>query len=125
MNTFTATETEFTPLVILNPAEAKYLISGESRPENANKFYEPLLNWFLEFKKEAKDKKIDFEFKFVYFNSTSAKYIMDLLKQFDTLYSEGYPISVRWFYDPEDEDMKESGEEFAKLVKIPIELVKE
>lgn len=122
---------EFTPAVIFDPNSNKFEISGESRPENAGKFYEPIIKWLeqyqanLYFQKSnfGTANKITFEFKFEYFNSTSAKYILDVLKTLDTYFTEGYLESINWYYDAMDEDMKESGEEFSKLVSIPFKLL--
>ena len=121
--------TEFSPQVILDPVSNKFVLSGESRPENSGKFYEPIVKWLEQYQTVLfwqKDKfgtppKMIFEFKLEYFNSTSAKYLMDILRQLDTYYSEKIDVKILWFNDENDEDMRESGEEFAKLVKVPFE----
>lgn len=131
MNPLLIESTEFSPKVILDATKKKFEISGESRPENAGKFYAPIIKWFEDYRKVRLAEKEKFgsldkmvvEFKFIYFNSTSTKYIMDILKQFDTYYSQGDPLEIRWYFEKDDEDMKESGEEFAKLVNIPLKFV--
>ncbi|MCE9540891.1 MAG: DUF1987 domain-containing protein, partial [Bacteroidetes bacterium] len=37
----------------------------------------------------------------------------------------GSQIKVLWYYKAKDEDMKESGEEFARLVNIPFEFIQQ
>jgi len=37
--------TEFTPKVLLDTEKNKFEIAGESRPEDAGKFYGPILDW--------------------------------------------------------------------------------
>ena len=49
---------------------------------------------------------------------------MDIFFLLDKYYSEGYDLEIKWHYDSPDEDMKESGEEFAKLIKAPVHFVK-
>lgn len=123
--------TDFTPKIILDPTALKFEIAGESRPENAGKFYQPILQWMEQYKsvlfwhkeKFGKPQPITFEFKFDYLNSVSAKYILDLFKQLDTYNSEGNPVTVKWYYDKRDEDMKSTGEEFADLLKVPFEFI--
>ncbi len=132
MNALIIEPSEFSPKVVLDPTKNQFELSGESRPENTSKFYVPIIQWLEQYQSVLyweKDKfgqsgAKTFEFKFDYFNSTSAKFIMDVLMQLDKMAQEGYPIKARWHYDKRDEDMKESGEEFSKLLKkLPIEFV--
>ena len=132
MNALLIDPSDFSPKVLFDPAKNQFEISGESRPENTSKFYVPILQWLEQYQNVLyweKDKfgqgaARTFEFKLDYFNSTSAKFIMDMLMQLDKMAQEGYEIKAKWFYDKRDEDMKESGEEFSKLLKkLPIEFV--
>lgn len=132
MNALIIEPSDFSPKVVLDPAKNVYELSGESRPENTSKFYLPIIQWLEQYQSVLyweKDKfgqsaPKTFEFKFDYFNSTSAKFIMDVLMHLDKMAQEGYPINAKWYYDKRDEDMKESGEEFSKLLKkLPIEFI--
>jgi hypothetical protein len=119
------------PSILFDPANLKFEISGESRPEHATKFYEPVLMWLKDFKQkldsekkeEGMNKDISFIFKLSYFNSISAKFILDILKMFEELSNSNTNVSVKWYYDKRDEDMKESGEEFAPLINLPFEFI--
>ncbi|MCH8318858.1 MAG: DUF1987 family protein [Bacteroidetes bacterium] len=70
-------------------------------------------------------KEIIFKFKFEYFNSTSARYILAILKKLDGFYRGGVDIKIKWHYV--DELDKESGKEYYEIVKmrmiIPFEIV--
>ncbi len=112
------------PAVILDPNSLKFEISGESRPENANKFYEPILMWLEQFQADAPS-KFSFVFKFNYFNSTSAKFVVDILNKLENYTQSGKTVLVEWHYDGRDEDMKESGEELSQLVNLPFEFIEE
>jgi hypothetical protein len=118
-----------TPKVIMDSAVNKFEISGESRPENTAKFYTPILAWLdgyssvLYFQKNnfGKSKKLSFDFKFEYFNSTSAKFILDIFYHLQKIQKQGCEVEIIWSYDKRDSDMKESGEEFSKYVpELPI-----
>ena len=124
--------TEFTPEVILDPGANRFEISGESRPENAGKFYQPILEWLDQYYslRYWQDNKFTtqgtepvFEFKLEYFNSTSAKFILDILKKLETFKKDGLVFAINWYYEGQDLDMKESGEEFAKMTETPFQLL--
>ncbi|HRH01696.1 MAG TPA: DUF1987 domain-containing protein [Bacteroidia bacterium] len=122
-------QTDFTPLVNFDFLEGKFEIKGESRPENTGKFYAQLTEWLLNLKQEVvanpTEKELVFDFKFDYFNSTSAKYILDLLAILQEINDplNKVKIIVRWHYDKLDEDMRDSGEEFSQLVSLPFEFI--
>lgn len=124
--------TEFSPRITFNPALMKFEISGESRPEDAGKLYSIVLEWLEEYLKTNKLKKTDpnpsqikFEFNLLYFNTVSAKYILEILRILHAHYTNGRGIKILWYYKAKDEDMKESGEEFARLVNIPFEFIQQ
>ena len=122
--------TEFTPLVIFDTSLLRFEISGESRPENCGKFYEPIIKWLDQYQSDLSLQKdsgtqsnVNFEFKLEYYNSISAKYILEVLSVLDKYHANGYNVSIKWYYDEQDIDMLESGEEFAKLLNVAIELI--
>ncbi len=125
--------TEFTPTVSLNLSNKEFRISGESRPENANIFYTSILKWlddyynFLYWQKSKTDteenEKLFFDFQFDYFNSTTAKFILDILMRLEKIHKDITPITVRWIYEEPDIDMKDAGEEFEGIVGVPFEYV--
>ena len=122
--------TEYTPGVILNPDDNTFMIWGGSRPEDARAFYLPILEWFdkyytLRYWKDAKFDKSKteavFEFRFDYINSTSAKFILDILLKIGEYRQDNIDIKIQWYYDEADLDLKESGEAFEQLCKVPFE----
>ena len=124
--------TEFSPLVNLDSSSDIFEIKGESRPENARKFFQPVLDWLdkynqvLYFMKTDKGsgyaKSLVFTFAFDYLNSTSLKFVYDILKKIEGLQPNATSITINWLYEPGDEDMKDNGEELSKLVKIPFKI---
>jgi len=80
--------TEKSPKVIFDPDHNLFEMEGNSRPENVRDFYYPIietLNSFFEKYIAKKDfdlkneKPFKFNFKLDYFNSSSAKFISDIL----------------------------------------------
>ncbi|HXC05639.1 MAG TPA: DUF1987 domain-containing protein [Bacteroidia bacterium] len=131
MDTLKIEKTEDSPAVLFDPTTSQLSLTGESRPENAGKFYNPLLDWISKFeallfwRKEQKmeQKPVCFSFCLDYFNSTSAKYIMDIILTLQKLADKGYPVKVEWHCDKRDEDMLDAGKEFAEMVKLKFEFI--
>ena len=119
--------TESSPEIICNPEENVFEISGDSRPENANEFYTPLLKWLDAYKVEIQynhsPKPCVFKFDFEYLNSISIKYAFELLKRIEALKAAGLNVEIHWYYAKRDEDIRENGNEFATLVSVPLKVI--
>lgn len=103
--------TKFTPEVLLD-ADAKLIkFVGKSYPENTFAFYEPIVDWLREFFEEAKN-GVAIEFDITYFNSSSSKLFFDLFDVFEEAANDGTKLSIKWFYDAENDTAKEAGEDF-------------
>ena len=119
------------PKVVLNPADNTFEFSGESRPENVRSFYMPILEWMEKFgsecakKKKKSDTSLLFNFNFEYFNSTSAKYILDIFKVLHSIHAGGSQISVNWHYEEDDEDMYEVGVEMSRMSGLTFDFISE
>ncbi len=118
------------PLIVLDPEEKKFEFSGESRPENVRNFYLPVLEWLEAFttnqsglKEPERASGLHCLFNFEYFNSTSAKYILDIFKSLNALHLLGIEMEIKWLYEEDDEDMLEVGEEMSRMSKLDFEYV--
>jgi hypothetical protein len=122
-------QTTSSPKVILDPEKRVFEISGESRPPDVGSFYGEILTWMDDYSghllrsQESRDPVV-FNFDFEYFNSSSAKYILDFCKQIASVRSKGKEVEVKWHYEDEDMDMLEVGREMSRMSKLPFEFVK-
>ncbi len=114
--------THKTPKVYLDPEEGVFEISGRSIPEDSVGFYKPILEWLDEYGKNPNE-KTEFKFELEYFNTSSSKNILELLKRLEEIYEKGHDVKVIWYYDEDDEDMEETGEDYQALLKVPVELI--
>ena len=118
------------PRIVLDPESRNFEFAGESRPENVRKFYLPVLEW-LEAYTTAQEALSDDErtfglqcqFNFEYFNSTSAKYILDIFKSLNAINALGIDLEIKWLYEEDDEDMLEVGQEMSRMSKLPFEYI--
>ena len=109
--------TEFTPKIHFDTDNLPFLVSGVSRPENANEFYEPIIDW-LRLYKENPLITTDIDFQFDYFNTSSLKYFLIILSQFKEIVDSGKKVRISWYYDEEDDSMLEAGRNLEELSEL-------
>lgn len=114
--------TDDTPNVILDIENNIFEISGRSMPEDVADFYQPILDWMDNTLKKHEG-KIIFTFKMNYFNTASSKLILDILIRLEELFADGKDITVHWYYEEDDEDMMDAGEEYAEIVDVPFKII--
>ena len=116
-------QTKGTPQIDFNPEDNILRIKGQSYPENAFKFYEPIFTWLDEYLVEAKGEiAIEIEFKLPYINSSSSKCILMLLDRLQEAHHQGKKVTVNWYYDEENESCLECAEEFREDLTGPFNI---
>ncbi|WKV11604.1 DUF1987 domain-containing protein [Marivirga harenae] len=105
-----------------NPDAETFLISGRSIPENSIEFYKPLLDWLDKYVQNPLESTI-FEIKLEYFNTSSSKCLVEIFRKLEKIKEDGKSITIDWYYEEEDEDMEESGEDFKQIIKVPFKMV--
>ena len=116
-------KTSSSPKVILDADKKEFEISGESRPSDVAGFYGEILTWLDNFNNHLSRQNIGselfvFNLNFEYFNSSSAKYILDLCKNLAKIRSSGHNVLVKWHYKEDDDDMLEAGKEMSRIAKL-------
>jgi len=111
-----------TPNVKLDASSNTFVIEGRSIPENSTEFYKPVFDWLDAYNDSPNDDTV-FDFKLEYFNTSSSKCILDIFRKLEKIHEGGNKIVVKWHYEEDDEDMQEAGEDYQRIVKVPIELV--
>ena len=98
MSDFSLQATSRTPAIHLNTADMTLVISGESYPEDVRQFY-TTINEQLAVYFTTKPERLDVAIKLTYFNSGSARALMELLDQLDEAAEKGVKIIVSWDLD--------------------------
>lgn len=123
MLTFRTDATDKAPAMMLDPASGLVEITGVSIPENADKVFAPLFGAIDEYA-AAPSERTTVRIGLTYFNSSSAKYILDALKRLDDLHATGRSkVLMEWLHAPGDLDMMEAGRDYKSLVEFPVKLV--
>ncbi|MCT4582186.1 MAG: DUF1987 domain-containing protein [Flavobacteriales bacterium] len=117
MNPIKLERTEYTPDVVLDLASRELSFRGECRPENVSNFFTPIVEWIENLKTLPPiSEKLPVVFNLDYFNSSSAKYIMDIFFLISDINKDfNYNLEIVWEYDEDDEDVYEAGVEFEDL----------
>lgn len=115
--------TKWTPFVAVASDKGKIVIRGKSSPEAAVKFYFPIIADVKRlFEKHRGQVTVDLSLE--YFNTSSSKCIFDLLRTLKRLETTStLKVNVNWFYETGDEDMLETGEDFAEVLDIPFQYI--
>jgi len=120
-------QTRTTPEISFSPDEKIFLIRGVSSPEDVRAMYYPVIEWTNIFvddiiegavKAFGKESPVKLQIDLSYFNSSSAKFIFDILTEFKRLHKSEVPLIVEWYHEQEDIDMKEAGADIALLVEM-------
>jgi hypothetical protein len=111
-------ESSETPIINLDKGTGLFEFIGRSLHDNPSSFYKSAISWLSDYAKSPNN-ETNLSFKFEYLNTESAKSILDILTVMECI--DG--VKVSWYFNEEDEDMEEIGEEIAELVQIPFEFV--
>jgi len=118
---FEIEETEDSPGVLFDMKKNIFELTGKSLPEDPFEFYAPLHQWINEYVKMP-NSITEFVIKLEYFNSASARHIVDLLNKLIQIQKSGREIKVVWYYNKEDEFMEERVDEIKSAVDLPFEI---
>jgi hypothetical protein len=122
MTNYDLTPTPKTPKISLNANSGEFTISGRSIPENSTEFYRPVMEW-IELYAKSPSTHTTLNIKLEYFNTSSSKCLVEIFRKIERIHQNGTPCEIHWYYDEEDEDMKESGEDFREIIKVPIKMI--
>ena len=114
-------ETDSTPLVKLSIEECLFEIKGFSFSNEADFFYKPILEW-IDKEIPMLECELNCEFYIPLFNSTTFKYLLNMMAKFKRFTDKGKKIKVTWYYDPDDDDNADSAQDIRELFNIPFEL---
>ena len=98
----------------------KLLIKGRSIPENSIEFYKPVIDWIGSYG-GAPEGITEVNVQLEYFNTSSSKCILDVFKKLENL--TGTEVKVNWYYEEDDEDMLEAGEDYQAIIDLPFKMI--
>lgn len=104
-----------TASVEFDPEQALLRIQGNSIPENADGFFQPLHDWVEEFRNVHKG-PVRIRIFMTYFNTATIRHLISLLRRLIFYY--GDQLTIEWAYERGDEEIRDRGQDLAEVVKF-------
>ncbi len=113
----------FSPEINLNLETNTFSIKGRAYPSHPEQFWKPVLDWFSTLAESTESQPnggiiVDMSLDFI--NSGSEKYVLEIVKTLKKIKLG----AVRWYYDEDDEDIMDMGEDLFKSTGISFLFVK-
>jgi hypothetical protein len=110
-----------TPSIHFEASSGNLTIGGRIFPENPKEFFGPVLHWLDQYTRNpAAETHLNLNIS--YFNSSANEYLFRCCKLVEGLAAGGHKADITWFYETEDDDMRQMGEDFRELLKINFEI---
>ena len=107
--------TQRTPLVKFDFERGLFVMKGEIYPEDAANFFGPLLESLNKYMRDgAGASNFTFDLELIYFNSSSAKGLMNIFRMLEEAAEQGAQVVINWHYHEDDDTILEAGEDFAE-----------
>ena len=112
-----------TPIIRFDSKAGIFEIKGRSIPENSVEFYKPLVEWLDNYKHEPLP-RTSVDVRLEYFNTSSSKCLLEVFKKLEVIHKEQKgAVEINWFYEEDDEDMLEAGEDYESIVRVPFKMM--
>lgn len=121
MDNFVLENTKSTPYIGFYMDEKKLIFKGESYPENAYGFYEPIYKLIEEYFNDFEVLTVDF--KLSYINTSSIKCLIILFDKLNANYGNGKDITINWYYDEDNGFDYDMGQDFKMDIDIPFNFI--
>ena len=112
----------FTPKIYLKSKTGHCEIAGESYIEDADLFYQPIIDWLDTYIKKVK-KPIVFDFRLTYFNTSSSKALLNILKKLRSYKQTGGQVEINWYYPEDNYDLLAEAEDYIEDLGIEMNLI--
>ena len=111
-----------TPEIELDCEAQTLKFSGESYPENAARFFDPVIKWIEEFIGAGNDRTIVADFELTMFNSSTAKFLMNIFDILDHGAASEQSVTLNWrFHESNDiiqEFMEDLQEDYSGITIV-------
>lgn len=106
-------KTGSTPYILIDEENSYMRFEGESFHENVIEFYKEVSDWLNQYLK-TNFQQFTFDCKLKYFNSSTAKLLLNMLLEMDENVSKANKVIVNWITTEDNDIMIECGEDFGE-----------
>ncbi len=110
------------PAIVLDSKIGVFDFRGICFLTNAYEFFMPVLDWLDQYEKNPNPSS-KFTFDFTYINTASQKMLFELLKKLGKMVENGHSVTIEWFYEENDDDLKSLGDDLLCLVNVPYKII--
>ena len=111
METISIEGTPKTPTITFDTGKGFLEIKGRSIPENSIEFYKPLVDWLEKYaSKPQSATNVNIQLEYVF-------------KKLEAINKGGSAVVINWYYEEDDEDMLEAGEDYQAIINVPFKMV--
>lgn len=104
-------KTGSTPYILVDEEKGYMRFEGESYHENVVDFFSEIVHWLKRYL-ETDFETFTFDCELAYFNSSTAKLLLNILMDMDDHATEGKKIIVNWITTDNNDIIIECGEDF-------------
>ncbi len=108
----------YIPKIVMDPDTGVVEIQGESYHEHISEVFKPIFEWLDNYLKKN-GRSITINFKMTYFNTSSARRFLEvftLLEYYQN--NKKGKVDINWYYQENDLDILESGQEYAEDLNL-------
>lgn len=117
-NKFIIPKTNQTPLVEFDTLKGTLFMHGKMVPENPIAFFDEINQTVDSFLKNNPS-NFEINVRLDYFNTVSSK----MLSKFFRKVTTEFKPTLNWFYEKDDIELKEAGEDYSTILNYPINLI--
>lgn len=123
MHDLNFTATPSTPSLTASAADGTVEMRGDSYPENSLEFFQPIVGWISEYLEQS-DRPLALSLRLLYLNTSSVKAMMDIFDIMEAAHADQRQVSVRWYYDRDNERIADLAEEFKEDCSFPFDIMR-
>jgi len=110
-----------TPEILIDPKSREIKIIGNSFPPDPANFYFEVNKWLdIFYSNPGMPSTVTIDLN--YFDRYSIGYLMKFLRKMEDISKSGSRISLTWYYNNDDEDVKELGKALKEILSLNFEL---